>query len=188
MSEIPFTTRLSTLFEIFYGLAIASGIQQVAPQIVQKPLNSIEQWELLWCFVIAISIAVGDWITYYINEYEYRYPIRIVIDILFTILIFFLFPAANLPHTFLLILVLYFGLSAFYPYFLGLDSGKPWDDHYENKKIRTVRAGLTIVSAAGFAVDWIPFYVPLLIVTAFVLLSWYLLWIKIQKKLTPDAA
>lgn len=179
-----FSSRLALLFEILYGLAIASGIEAVAPQILKEPTN----WLFLWCSSIAIAIAIGDWITYYIRDCEYKNPLRIIVDAAFTILIFFLFPAAGVPMHFLVILSLYFLLSAAYPYLLKKDSCEPWDVEYQHLYIRWLRAGFSMV---GVAAAWkYPsfIYLPLLAVSVFIGISWILLWRILRKHLASDSS
>jgi hypothetical protein len=90
--------HLRTLLEIFYALAIASGMHLVAHRVYGE-----ENWTFSWdaaSFVVACLIALGvgiaDWLNSFIYiRMEWRDPGKVVMELLFPLLIFSFFASAQ---------------------------------------------------------------------------------------------
>lgn len=104
---------ISSLIEIFYGLAIASGIQHVA-ELLQQKRTSVT--EVVVTGVGAAAVAIGDWAIYnlFIAGLPYRRVTRIVADMLVIVTIFFLFEAIGSRNAYVGGMFAYFALGSSY--------------------------------------------------------------------------
>lgn len=142
-----FRTRIPTLFEIFYGLALASGIEQVAPRLFGYDGGTeVESWSFATCAVITVLIGIGDWIAYYLHEDRYKGPFRLVVDLIYVALIFCLFATAHSLPVFLVLIVIYCWLAVLYPKLREWDTGNK--KVYDSMPFRVFRAVVITVACA----------------------------------------
>lgn len=94
--------HLHSLLEIFFGLAIASGLEQVAPRLfgydATPPsvlFGSAQWWMLLWMSLIAFAVAVGQWLAAFDSTVIYRHPLPLLMYIGGITLMFCLFAGAG---------------------------------------------------------------------------------------------
>src|SRR5688500_15929675 len=101
----------ATLVEIFYGLAIGSGIEHVGERLFGGERVAIRI--LLPLSLGAFAAAIGDWLVYYksIAPHPYRRVGRLLLDIVIVTTIFFLFKAAESPLAYVCLMTGYFFLG-----------------------------------------------------------------------------
>lgn len=99
--KITIAERLHGLIEIFYGLAIASGLQFVSTYIFAPdfskgdyPIGSPMWYVMLWAVGVALLTSLSDWFDSAQNHQEYNRPMLVVYDLAFTLALFFLFVGA----------------------------------------------------------------------------------------------
>lgn len=108
---------ISSLIEIFYGLAIASGIEHLAG-LLTGPTPSRPIAESVILGLGAIAVAVGDWAVYnlFIARLEYRRVARILGDMFVIITIFFIFETIEHPFGYMVSIFAYLTLGSSYHY------------------------------------------------------------------------
>jgi hypothetical protein len=134
--------HLKYLLEIFYGLAIASGIQLVASRILgdETWTLSLEAAFFVWAFLIALSVGVADWL----NSYEgiqmgWQSPGKVVMDILFPLFLFSFFASAHNIVLFSIFLAAYTFLSWQYLRYCGeMENDLPSE---EQERLKHARKG-----------------------------------------------
>jgi hypothetical protein len=118
-----FRDRLPVLFELLYGLAIASGIEAYVGH-VEELLKSPVAKEMSWwgfgrvaaCGLVAVIVSLADWMAYYLRPPRYQSFARFGVDILAALVMYALFVTATDLEAFLWSLLLYAILFAAYPW------------------------------------------------------------------------
>lgn len=125
-SQTPFRFRIGTLIEIFYGLAIASGIEHAASTLFRGPVP-VDWVSFLLLSIAAFDVAIGDWMIYHliIVKHEYKNVFRLILDIFFPTLIFALFQSATRINLYLFLYLIYFGLVICYVLLLKKEKWRP---------------------------------------------------------------
>lgn len=118
---IPIAERLHGLIEIFYGLAIASGLQFVSTYIFvpdlskgDYPIGSPMWYVMLWAVGVALLASLSDWFDSAQYHREYTRPMLVIYDLAFTLALFFLFVGAFRFEIFLGAVVAYSVVAFFY--------------------------------------------------------------------------
>jgi hypothetical protein len=187
--------RTSMLLEIFYGLAIASGLEQVAPRIFGydgMQVRTPEWWYLLAASCLALAIAVGDWVAFNLQSHDYTRPLRLLLDVLFPAIIFVFFAGSHIPWFFLLLVAVYSILAIVHWLVLTADRGQPYNALW----FIGVRAVILAAAAGVTFYHWLkdsPRYtttawVATLLVVAYTVWSWVKIWKKLGRDLSPAEA
>jgi hypothetical protein len=103
--------HIALLIELFYGLAITEGLAKALPDLL------LEFSLLKFSFTAAaLFIGLGDWLAYHliIAPTPYRKLLRLVLDMLFPILIFFIFAATGHPGLDTAAVAVYFAMALLY--------------------------------------------------------------------------
>ena len=129
--KITIADRLHGLIEIFYGLAIASGLGFVSTYIVAPdpakgdyPIGSPMWWVMLWAVGIALLASLSDWFDSAQYHKEYTRPMFVIYDLAFTLALFFMFVGAFRFEIFLGAVVAYSVVAFFY--FVVMARPKGW--------------------------------------------------------------
>lgn len=119
--KIIIADRLHGLIEIFYGLAIASGLQFVSTYIFAPdpskgdyPIGSPMWYVMLWAVGVALLASISDWFDSAQYHREYTRPMLVIYDLAFTLALFFLFVGAFRFELFLGAVVAYSVVAFFY--------------------------------------------------------------------------
>jgi hypothetical protein len=108
--------RVAMILEILYGLAIASGVEQVAPRLFgYDGGNPPCPWFLGWTAGLAFAIGIADWISFFRHEPTVWSPVRFLLDIAGITLIFILFCVAHSIVAFAIVLAVLAGVLVIYP-------------------------------------------------------------------------
>jgi hypothetical protein len=144
-------TRLSTLVELFYGFSIANGLADALKSTIEH--NSMLQ---LGYFMIALVMAIADWLGYHIHvsPIPYRSVVRLLLDLLFPMILYCLlvapgiYPAKDGINTLTLIFILaYFSFALFYCLFL-------FKEHPESdRRLLWVIGSCMLLSVASLLID-----------------------------------
>lgn len=115
----------TTLVEVFYGLAIGSGIEHVGERLFGH--DAVDLWLVVPLSIGAFAVAIGDWLIYYavISENRYKGVARLVFDILIVTTIFVVFEATESATAFVWTLTVYFVFGTLY--YLVLQGEVPLD-------------------------------------------------------------
>jgi hypothetical protein len=103
------------LIDLFYGLALATGLEHTIPKLLSPPKLD-EPHVLLALVILALIMGVSDWVIYHllVTEVKYHGISRLLLDIIFPILIFVLFMLSNELLYFLICFAGYCALTLLY--------------------------------------------------------------------------
>ena len=119
-----FRAYIKTLLGLFYGLAIGHGIYHVAPKLLKTSLK--HWWMILLLSITSFVIAISDWFYLHltIDKNPYKDIWRLILDILFPTLIFFLFLSTYDIITYLIFYSIYFLFTYIYSRRIFKEGGK----------------------------------------------------------------
>ena len=120
-----FRAYIKTLLGLFYGLAIGHGIYHVSKMLLCHEKNN---WlTILLLSITSFVIAISDWFYLHltIDKNPYKNIWRLILDILFPTLIFFLFLSTCDIITYLIFYSIYFLLTFIYSWRIIIEKGKP---------------------------------------------------------------
>jgi uncharacterized membrane protein HdeD (DUF308 family) len=168
--------HFKTLLNLFAGLAIATGLAQVAPRIFyyaeRTPDNAPEF--LPWTSLLALAIGIAEVLAIFVQESYRNRPILVYLDFIGEILVFLLFATAHLLQWYLVILTIFCITLVCYRC---LDPASKGGDPQWWRIVRTAIIGF----GAGYwlwsndylaATNRVAVYVTLLVVTALVVLAY----------------
>ncbi len=97
----PLSKKFGLLIDLFYGLALATGLEYTIPKIGRFDSNKLPV--LLPLVVLSFVIGLSDWVIYHLIVVDrlYRDALRLVLDIVFPVIVFILFVYSNDLSTFL---------------------------------------------------------------------------------------
>lgn len=116
--------KFGVLIDLFYGLALATGLEYTIPKLVNPKPN--EPPVLLALVILALIMGLSDWVIYHVIVVEKKYEgvVRLLLDICFPILIFVLFALSDSLPGFLVCFVVYCALTLLYSYLFQRPNGK----------------------------------------------------------------
>ncbi len=123
MKRKDYQQNIRALIILFYGLAIATGLEYSIPKILPES-GDYKNFTQLFPFVfLSLAIALSDWVMYFTlaAQNKYKNIARVVLDILFPIFIYFLFVLISNVELYIIFFTLYFFLSIIYLLLLKAD-------------------------------------------------------------------
>lgn len=109
---------IGPLVELFYSLAIVSGLEYIFGLFFDPSAKGIE---LMICASVgALFLSLGDWAVFhlFVSPHKYKSIIRVVFDLLIVIVIFITFRTINNPFIFSIAITLYFTFGVIYHFLL----------------------------------------------------------------------
>jgi hypothetical protein len=117
--------QVKGLLRILYGLAIATGLVQALGKCSKHCGD--EKGYLAWLIAAVLLVGVADWLLVQIvlDRQHYKNLIRLLLDLVFPLIVFFQFWFVSEPILFLSLFAGYFVLGGVYNILLRIEPGAP---------------------------------------------------------------